>query len=182
MQPPTIMFGSDGQNSKAKMSSGHSSTNCSQSIQTQKHSISKIFLRQNTGLHEKCNAVFLIFLEYNQAPWQKTHSIFCQVGPSCTSTCLRITGVREAEEENDGRFIERCGFLYPGIFFLRQSHSDHTLRTGEEKKESSNVIVNDKLLDVIERPPRNILKLRIMGWGGGGAVFKVFSIRLYAWH
>lgn len=27
-QPPTIIFGSEGQNSKAKMSSGHSSSNC----------------------------------------------------------------------------------------------------------------------------------------------------------
>lgn len=28
MQPPTIIFGSEGQNSKAKISSGHSSSNC----------------------------------------------------------------------------------------------------------------------------------------------------------
>lgn len=109
MQPPTIMFGSDGQNSKAKMSSGHSRTSCAQNIQTR---------------------------DFKDLPKAK-HSItfdFCQVAPSCTSTCLRIAGVGEAKEENDGGFVERRGFLYPVIFFFRQSHSDHTLRTGQKKK------------------------------------------------
>lgn len=37
MQPPTIIFGSEGQNSKAKMSSGHSSNNCKQHRKTHTH-------------------------------------------------------------------------------------------------------------------------------------------------
>lgn len=45
----------------------------------------------------------------------------------------------------------------------------------EKKKESSNVMENYRVLDVIERPPRNILKLRM----GGGCSFQGFSIKLW---
>lgn len=54
------------------------------------------------------------------------------------------------------------------LFFPPKPQRSHL--ENRRKKESSNVMVNYRLFDVIERPPRNILKLRM----GGGCSFQGF--------